>query len=339
MLIFLGSCKTNNNDNPTGNTTDGSPTSINAPSNFFAKAISLNEIELTWDPSSGSNNYNIYKNDTKIATTNKLTYTDNFTLTEQQQYDYYVTAIDGKGNESAHSNISTTAFISDTLNNQTAKISYNVSILHDGNLYFLVTVDPTLNLSIFGGMYAAIRIYSNAGTDMYHFVGPSGGNQTSISTGPYPIKAGNYVFELNSAGGSGNFTLTPYYTQSIFNNDNEPNDGTENAIAIDINTYYEGHLGYLGGAYGTLDIVDFYKFSLNKKTDLKYNIIVDPTLNLNPIRIYSNDGTTILNSFSGPSGGNQTSVTGGPITLEAGNYYVAVNRANGFGGYKIKFFE
>lgn len=57
---------------------------ISPPTSFFAKAVSLSQVQLTGNQVSNAIQYIIYKNGAELNRTQSLNYNDNFTLTPQQ---------------------------------------------------------------------------------------------------------------------------------------------------------------------------------------------------------------------------------------------------------------
>ncbi|WP_407268557.1 discoidin domain-containing protein [Radiobacillus sp. PE A8.2] len=83
---------------------DQAPT---VPANLTAKALSSNEIELTWEASTdnaGVAEYNIYRDGALVGSTTSTSYNDTG-LDATKTYSYTVKAIDAASNESAASNI------------------------------------------------------------------------------------------------------------------------------------------------------------------------------------------------------------------------------------------
>jgi len=86
------------------------------PSTLTATATGVSTISLSWTASTDNvavTGYNVYKNGVIIATPSTTTYTSNG-LTAATAYNYFVTAIDAAGNESAHSNTATATTQSST---------------------------------------------------------------------------------------------------------------------------------------------------------------------------------------------------------------------------------
>jgi len=77
------------------------PVTLNAPTNLAGSATSTSQVKLTWLGNGSS--YNIYRNDTKITSTNNLNYLDSG-LSVNTSYKYYIKTTDGT-KESGASNI------------------------------------------------------------------------------------------------------------------------------------------------------------------------------------------------------------------------------------------
>ncbi|MBZ0203587.1 MAG: hypothetical protein K8I03_11285 [Ignavibacteria bacterium] len=328
--------------NPQDTTCSNVTPPISPPTSFFAKAVNLSQVQLTWNQISNATNYIIYKNNQYLAETSSLFYNDNFTLTAQQQYEYYVVA-SNSSDTSTNSRICATSYTSGNLSATHTSDTWNIALPQDREMYLIVSVDPSLNIQYGCGYPNGIVIYDGNGvTQIFGAPGPTGGNQTSVTIGPFEIKAGNYTVRICRYSGNGNYTLTSYYSQTRLNNDNEPNDGISSAVVFNFDTRITGHLGYVGGGNGTRDIVDFYNVNLSEDKNIIFNINIDPSLNLqygcgypNGILVLKNDGITVEKSFPGPTGGNNTSLRE-KFPLYAGNYYIKICRYDGFGGYDFK---
>jgi chitodextrinase len=85
-------------------TEDTIPPSV--PGNLTATAVSASQIDLSWSASTdnvGVALYRIYRDGALMDSTSSTTYSDSG-LSSATQYCYTVTAVDGAGNESGHSN-------------------------------------------------------------------------------------------------------------------------------------------------------------------------------------------------------------------------------------------
>jgi len=311
---------------------------VPAPSSFFAKAVSLSEVQLSW--SGNASSYTIYKNNViyKSGITSN-SYNDDFSISPQQQYAYYVEAVTGS-NTSPPSRMCATSYTSGYLSPTHTSDAWSISLPQDRDMYMLISVDPSLGLCYGAPGGDDIQIIDNDGvTVLYTDIGPCGGNQTSATIGPHPLKAGNYTIKIYQGSGNGNYYLTCYYSQSQDTNDNSGG-GIQDAEQINFNTIYQGHLGYKGG--GNTNILDCYKVVLPQdESAVTMYIAVDPYLGLcygapggDDIQIVANDGVTVVKTFVGPCGGNGTSNTTS-LSLSAGTYYVKIYQGSGFGGYEF----
>lgn len=85
FLIIHSGCNKPDNDITTPSPADTACSNITPaiypPTSFFAKAVSLSQVQLTWYQSSNATTYKIYKNGQYLNQTSSLNYNDNFTLT------------------------------------------------------------------------------------------------------------------------------------------------------------------------------------------------------------------------------------------------------------------
>jgi len=101
-----------------GNLTITDTIAPTAPTNLGTTVISPSQINLAWTASTdniGVAGYQVFKNDTQIATTTNTTY-NNLGLTASTTYSYIVKAFDAAGNVSSNSNLaSATTFATGTI--------------------------------------------------------------------------------------------------------------------------------------------------------------------------------------------------------------------------------
>lgn len=104
-----------------------------------------------------------------------------------------------------------------------------MSLSQDRDMYMLITVEPSLSLYWgYPNDPNGVKIFDSDGiTLLFRVNGPPGGDQTSVTVGPFNLKAGNYRVQVNRAGGNGNYTLESYFSQTQHANDQEPNDGIQ----------------------------------------------------------------------------------------------------------------
>jgi hypothetical protein len=94
------------------------------PSGFSASNITSNSVNLSWSSAtdnSGVKGYNVYRNNTKIATVTTTNYNET-NLTPSTSYSYTVTAFDANGNESAKSSVVSVTTSSITTTSTTFKV-------------------------------------------------------------------------------------------------------------------------------------------------------------------------------------------------------------------------
>ena len=118
------------------NTVDGDTTAPTAPSNLSSPAKTDTSVDLDWDASSdtggsGLDHYNVYVDGSRDQEVASGTTTATVSgLSSSTSYDFYVTAVDGAGNESSDSNIITvtTETGSDTYQAEDASIGGGAEI-------------------------------------------------------------------------------------------------------------------------------------------------------------------------------------------------------------------
>jgi hypothetical protein len=229
--------------------------------------------------------------------------------------------------------------LSGYLNENTQTMTHSITLPSDGTLQLSVTIDSTLSLSI--STYYGITIFDSDGTTMLQgFSGPTGGTDTTGSYGPFALKAGTYHIRFARWTGSGSYSAAATHTTQPIAGDSEPDDTVAQARAAVLNSGITGHLGYIGGGGGTApDELDWWIFSIPSDGEVRVAVSIDSTLSLatslyHGITIFDSNGTTQLEGFSVDTG--STAGDFGPFPLKAGNYYLRVARAYGYGGYSVQ---
>ena len=134
------------------------PTAPNAPTGLATSVKGSSSIALTWNAVDGATSYNIYRNDTKIASNITATsYTDNG-LTAATNYCYTVTAVNAVG-ESAES----TQDCAETLAVGSA-VEQEITIGGDiSSKYYAIPINPYYNHTFSQQIYTQSEIGTGAG--------------------------------------------------------------------------------------------------------------------------------------------------------------------------------
>jgi hypothetical protein len=229
--------------------------------------------------------------------------------------------------------------LSGYLDENTQTRTHSITLPSDGTLQLSVTIDQSLSLAI--STYYGITIFDSDGTTMLQgFSGPTGGTDTDGIYGPFALKAGPYQIRFARWTGSGSYTVAAAHTPQPLAGDNEPDNTVAQAQAAALNSSITGHLGYIGGGGGTApDELDWWIFSIPSDGEVRVAVSIDSTLSLatslyHGITIFDSNGTTQLEGFSVDTG--STAGDFGPFPLKAGNYYLRVARAYGYGGYSMQ---
>jgi hypothetical protein len=290
-----------------------------APLNFLAHVESSEQVELAWNFVRLPSNYKVYRNNTLIGTTINSTYFDNFSLTPEIKYSYYVYS----EATAKKSRLITILHYSGYLSEINTQDNYTISFDNDCQLGFGLTKDASLDLSD----YSYLEIYNSTGTTKIY---------SNYMSNGLSIKAGTYIIRVNRTAGKGNFRMVCYMTENIISGDAEPNDTKENSILVQPDAIVQGDLGFNGETQNSTDIVDFYRIDI--PTDNAYGFTVEKsrepiysTLDLG-ISILRNDGLTPVSEFNTIGANSVTK----QLSLTTGTYYIKVIRGFAKGSYQFK---
>ncbi|UZW15008.1 Ig-like domain-containing protein [Clostridium pasteurianum] len=142
------------------------------------------------------------------------------------------------------------------------------------------------------------------------------------------LEAGTYYINVSSYSYTGKYNLKVDYNSSG-NNEIEPNDGTEQAQKVNLNTQT------ISGILTETDKEDYYKIILPKSGTIKINTkaYLD---NMNVSISSKNREEDIDNYYIYNGSENNPSQSSKKINLEAGTYYINVNSYSYTGKYNLK---
>lgn len=198
---------------------------------------------------------------------------------------------------------------------------YKITTNADGKLKVLVAADATLCVDLTlvseNGLY---NLYTNGYC--------SSGNHLdslvikNLAAGTYYLRASN--------NGYGSYRLTNTLKPTGMNNDTEPNNTRQTAVALNTNTSVTGHLGYKLNV--DTDDKDYYKLITTGNLNLNVAVTADPTLCVELV-LQNSDGTANLAS-NGYCGNTDYKTTLTKSALAAGTYYLVAS-PSGYGSYKL----
>jgi parallel beta-helix repeat protein len=156
---------------------------LSAPTGLTAAVMSATQIDLSWTASTDDIvviGYNIYKNETKIASAPDTSYSDT-DLTEDTEYCYTVTAYDASGNESALSTqVCETTYNIITVPGDYAKIQEAIDAASDCDT---VLVSDGIYYEIIDFLGKAITVQSENGAGSTTIYGNATGSVVAFSSG------------------------------------------------------------------------------------------------------------------------------------------------------------
>ncbi|MEG8947955.1 pre-peptidase C-terminal domain-containing protein [Rosettibacter firmus] len=196
---------------------------------------------------------------------------------------------------------------------------WSVDVQTDGKLIIKTLSNETLEIDLYlydvdGITQIASYDISTGINEQTHFNG--------LSPGKYFIKAFKYS-------GYGSYKIVGEFIKSKLENDIEPNNDMANALQINSNIVYTGHLGYY--SKGITDNSDYYKITLTSNWDSLYvRTDSDSTLEID-LYLYDNLQNQI--SYAGLYGVSEIMSL---KNANANTYYIRAYKYSGYGSYAIK---
>jgi len=194
---------------------------------------------------------------------------------------------------------------------------FKFTLITEGAITFNAVTDGTLQVN-------NLKIYDQNGTSV-------------IATGTYGDTAnvtynnllpGIYYLKVPLWSLNGSYTITNTFTPAGYPNDAEPNDLPKQAILIQPTDSLTGRLAYFGNNY--TDLTDWYKVVIPEDGKIDFHVVGESTLQVNNLKIYDIDTTTII--ATGSYGVNAW-VTHN--NLLPGTYFLKVPKWSGYGSYYI----
>jgi len=146
------------------------------------------------------------------------------------------------------------------------------------------------------------------------------------------VAPGTYYILIDRYNGQGGYTLQYIFEQNPYATDVEPNDTYDKALSLAKGNTVAGHLGYY--YWDDTDNQDWYKINLASKGSITLTAKPYGTLKFNYITLYASNGTSKKGYvYFGGSDQKQLTVE----NLDAGTYYVLVDRYNGNGYYFLAY--
>lgn len=157
----------------------------------------------------------------------------------------------------------------------------------------------------------------------------TGGSSQLRQVGRGDLYTGTYLVRVTRTSGSGSYSLRASHRPSPYGTDEVRNDSLAEAVLSVVNEETQGLLGFL--VQGQADTEAWYKVTMPGPGLLAVAITAEPTLTFSA-RLYAADGATVLDADT--SGSSSERLLERP-DLQAGTYYVRLNRTSGHGGYTL----
>lgn len=195
---------------------------------------------------------------------------------------------------------------------------YILTLPEDGKITLVVDPEERFNSSV-SFFYEDGESYWSTCTSC----GIEGENDTIVID---DIKAGTYYFYVDEHNywDNGSYSVHYSFEAITLNNDLEPNDDSNSAIAIGFNETKTGHMGYKNKASD--DSEDWYSVTLEEASDL--NVIVSPSgLFDSYVSLFNTDGESYITNCTscGEKGETDTLLA---QELAPGTYFIKVSKAN-----------
>ena len=202
---------------------------------------------------------------------------------------------------------------------------HKIEVPRDGTIK--LTLAPKGELSIYYMTLYALKDGALKSRNSLYF-----GNGETKTLQVDNMAPGTYYILIERSGGQGGYTLEYKFEQNLYATDAEPNDTYDKAVSLAKGKTVAGHLGYL--YYDDTDSKDWYKIKVASKGDITLTAKPYGTLTFYYITLYASDGTTNKGSvYYGNSDQKQLTVK----NMDAGTYYVKVERSGGCGYYFLAY--
>ena len=219
-----------------------------------------------------------------------------------------------------------------TLDESTTIAAHQVALSSDGVLTLDLVTDSTLSMSY----WHSVRVQDADGIDLFTSIGPAIDTTDHSFYTPNALKAGTYQIRLERDAGYGGYVIAATHAPNSLQNDTEPNDDRDSALALALGTSVTGHLGFMGAA-SAADNRDWYKVVLPSDGVLAIDLLTDSTLSMtywHSVRVQDTDGVDLFTGL-GPAIDTTDHSFYTPNALKAGTYYIGLERDAGYGGYVL----
>jgi hypothetical protein len=207
--------------------------------------------------------------------------------------------------------------ITGELSSTDAEDWFSVTLQEAGALTAIV--DPTAGLE-----YRVTILDTDGATNLYG----SNPNTTQDSAWRKDLDAGTYFIRMERWSGQGGYTLNTVFEPIGYEDSFESNNSYQQAAPIAADTTVTGYIGYRN--HGVIDTEDWFAVTLQEAG--AFSAMVDPTADLEfRITILDTDGATNLYG----SNPNTTQDSAWRKDLDAGTYFIRIEKWSGQGGYTL----
>ena len=230
------------------------------------------------------------------------------------------------------------------INDRDTEDWYKFEVPRDGQAAFTVIPQDGLNLQFMTVYFynpADGNVYQRSATGADSYVNPNTSEKTLTVSNLAP---GTYYLRLTHNSYHGAYKLKYTYTQNPYATDEEPNDDFTRALTLEAGKTVAGHLGYLYGYSNNLNIddrdtQDWYVINVDKKSTIDLTVAPQDNLNIQYMALYDyNPADGMVHELPGKyvsPGTTQKTLT--VKDIDAGTYYLRVNRNSGHGHYFLAY--
>ena len=224
-------------------------------------------------------------------------------------------------------------------NSRDTKDWFRIVVPDEGTVTFSTTTTTSLRLGSLNmytlkaaddGEEADVAFRNSKDMDGY------GADTTIVYTVP-DVKPGTYYIRLDRYAGFGSYKLKYTFAASSYKPDSDDNDTWDKAVAMQLDTPTEGRLGYYFN--GDTDTRDWMIIRVPEEGKVTFTTKTETTLRLGSLNIFTlnDDGTdTKYRSSKDMDGyGEDVTVVYEVPDMQAGTYYIRLDRYTGYGGYEL----
>lgn len=246
----------------------------------------------------------------------------------------YTNTYYGDNNENEPNNVVDDAQLLGKFDNIFGQINYGAPQFVDVSDYFRLDITESAPLTIDFSIEnnTSVTLFEN-GAEVYKVTQTASSGLINKLIFNNADASKTYHLQVLNSLSCSNYNLLGWEQEFTSNNDLEPNNNLNQAIAINFNEFYNGRLSY----YSTNnDAQDYYSFTLNENDSVEFTLnAFEGLINTATLTLYNSRGNELLSiTHDGINTAKQFTSNG--IDLTAGDYYFIISGTSETGSYQVK---